>query len=123
MELRSKNPDPLADRREARPPTALRPGARSRRELFHETCAIVFDLAPAWSTGGAATVVLSDPLLTRALVRSAFDEISEKFRVTGISLRFDEQEAGGLRAIFEPRPDLALTPARSAQPRSPGDER
>ena len=75
--------------------------ARSRREIFRHTCAVVFDLAPTWGDEGAAMVV-KNPLLTRADIQSAFDQISEKYHVAGITLRFDEQDGGRLQAIFEP---------------------
>ena len=80
---------------------AGRPVARSRHELLRQTCAVVLDPAPTWSDEGAAIVVVAGPRLTRADVLSAFDEITEKFHVTGIDLRVDERE-GRLRAIFEP---------------------
>ena len=51
-------------------------------------------------TTGAAVVVMHS-LLTRADVQSAFDEISEKFRVGGIDLCFGEHESGRLQAIFQ----------------------
>jgi hypothetical protein len=89
-----------------------RPVARSRHELLHQTCAVVLDPAPSWSDGGSAIIVVADPRLTRADVLSAFDEITEKFHVTGIGLRFDEQ-GGRLRAIFEPCDASGLSPTRS----------
>ena len=91
--------------------------ARSRREIFRHIYAVVFDLAPRWGDAiceGAAIMVTS-PLPTPADVQSAFDEISEKFHVAGIDLRFDEQGGGSLHAIFEPidrtDPHRALQPA------------
>ena len=91
--------------------------ARSRREIFRHIYAVVFDLAPRWGDAiceGAAIMVTS-PLPTPADVQSAFDEISEKFHVAGIDLRFDEQDGGSLHAIFEPidrtDPHRALQPA------------
>ena len=75
--------------------------ARSRREVFRHTCAVVLDRAPRWGDEGAV-IVVTNPLLTRADVQSAFDEISEKYRVAGIGLRFDQQDGGPLQAIFEP---------------------
>jgi hypothetical protein len=60
---------------------------------------VVFALAQRWGDEGAAIVVTS-PLLTRADVQSAFDEISEKYHVAGIDLRFDEQDGEPLQAIF-----------------------
>jgi len=77
--------------------------ARSRREIFRHICAVVFDVAPRWGDAideGAAIVVTS-PLLTRADVQSVFDEISEKYHVAGIALRFDEQDGRPLQAIFD----------------------
>ena len=64
-------------------------------------CAVVFDLAPRWGDKGAAIVVRSS-LLTRAAVQSVFDEISEKYHVAGIGLRFDQRDGRPLHAIFEP---------------------
>jgi hypothetical protein len=75
--------------------------ARSRREIFRHTCAVLLDMAPSWGDEGAVIVVTS-PLLTRADVQSAFDQISEKYHVAGIDLRFDQQDEGALQAIFEP---------------------
>ena len=54
-------------------------------------------------------MVVKDPRLTRVDVRAVFDEVSEKFRVTGIRLRFDEQKDEGIRAIFEPWHELRST--------------
>jgi hypothetical protein len=90
--------------------------ARSRREIFRHICAVVFDVAPRWGDAideGAAIVVTS-PLLSRADVQSVFDEISEKYHVAGIALRFDEQDGRPPQAIFEPidRTD----PHRTLQP-------
>jgi hypothetical protein len=62
---------------------------------------VVLDMAPSWGDEGAVIVVTS-PLLTRADVQSAFDQISEKYHVAGIDLRFDQQDEGPLQAIFEP---------------------
>lgn len=81
--------------------------ARSRPEIFRHICAVVFDVAPRWGTEGdgfdeGAAIVVTSPLLTRADVQSLFDEISEKFHVAGIDLRFDQQDGGPLQAIFEP---------------------
>ena len=92
--------------------------------LLRQTCAVVLDPAPTWSDEGAAIVVVADPRLTRADVLSAFDEITEKFHVTGIDLRVDERD-GGLRAIFKPRDASRSTPP-GGSPRpspSPGDTR
>ena len=75
--------------------------ARSQHEIFRHTCAVVFGLASAWGDEGAAMVV-TNPLLTRADIQSAFDQISEQYHVAGITLRFDEQDDGRLQAIFEP---------------------
>jgi hypothetical protein len=85
---------------------------RSPRELFRQTSAVVFDLAPRWgAVDDSAAIVVTSPLLTRADVQSAFDEISEKYHVAGITLRFNQQDGGPLKAIFEPsnpgRPDLS----------------
>ena len=98
--------------------------ARSRHELLRQTCAVVLDPAPSWSDEGAAIVVVADPRLTRADVLSAFDEITEKFHVTGIDFRVDERE-GRLRAVFEPRDSSRLSPAggRSSPSPSPGGAR
>jgi hypothetical protein len=98
------------------------PVARSRHELLRQTCAVVLDPAPTWSDEGAAIVVVADPRLTRADVLSAFDEITEKFHVTGIDLRVDERE-GRLRAIFEPRDASRSTPAGGRPRPSAGDTR
>ncbi len=78
--------------------------ARSRPEIFRQTCAVVFDLAPRWGYEGdeGAVLVLTSPLLTRADVQSAFDAISDEYHVAGIDLRFDVQADGSLQAIFEP---------------------
>jgi hypothetical protein len=75
--------------------------ARSRQEVFRQMSAVVFDLAPRWGDKGAAIVVRSS-LLTRAAVQSVFDEISEKYHVAGIRLRFDQRDGWPLHAIFEP---------------------
>jgi hypothetical protein len=74
--------------------------ARSRRELFRHTSAVVFELAPAWDVDGAAIVVTHHPL-TRADVQRAFDEISQKHHVEGIALRFEEHAGEPLHATFE----------------------
>ncbi len=83
--------------------------ARSRPEIFRHICAVVFEVAPQWGDAidDGVAIVVSGPLLTRSDVQSAFDEISEKYRVAGIDLRFDEHDGGPLHAIFEPidRPD------------------
>jgi hypothetical protein len=94
--------------------------ARTRQELFHRACEVILTLAPTWTETSRAIVVVKDPRMTHAGVQAVFDEISEKFRVTDISLRFDEQEDGGIRAIFEPCHDLGptLTRGRSALARS-----
>jgi hypothetical protein len=94
--------------------------ARSRREIFRHICAVVFDVAARWGDrwGDAidedAAIVVTSPLLTRADVQSVFDEISEKYHVGGIALRFDEQDGRPLQAIFEPidriDPDRTLQP-------------
>jgi hypothetical protein len=78
--------------------------ARSRPEIFRQTCAVVFDLAPRWGDelDERAVIVLTSPLLTRADVQSAFDAISDEYHVAGIDVRFDEQDDGSLQAIFEP---------------------
>jgi hypothetical protein len=89
--------------------------ARSRQEIFRQICAVVFDVAPRWRwSDGDAAIVVTSPLLTRADVQSAFDEISEKYHVAGIGLRFEEQAGGPLRAIFEPI-DRTFSP-RALQP-------
>jgi len=80
--------------------------APSPREIFRRTRTAVFDAAPRCGEKRAAIVVTS-PLLTRADVRVAFEEITEKYRLAGINLRFDEQCDGSLQAIFEP-----IDPAR-----------
>ena len=74
--------------------------AGARQEVFRRTCAVVLDLAQTWGDEGLAIMVLSPPL-TRADVQSAFDEISEKFSVAGIELRFGEHESGCPQAVFE----------------------
>jgi hypothetical protein len=90
--------------------------AQTRQELFHQTCEVIFGLAPTWTDESHAIVVVKDARMTRADVQAVFDEISEKFRVTGIYLRFGEQEDGGIRAIFEPgsEPRSTLAHRRSA---------
>jgi hypothetical protein len=75
--------------------------ARSRQEIFRHMCAVVFDLAPRWGDRGAE-IVVTGSLLTRAAVQSVFDEISEKYHVGGIGLRFDQRDGRLLRVIFEP---------------------
>jgi hypothetical protein len=70
--------------------------ARSRRELFQNICTVVFEMAPRWDGEGGARIVLSDPLLIRADVETAFDVISEKYNVEGIRLEFREQAGGDL---------------------------
>ena len=79
--------------------------ARTRHELLCEICAVIFGLAPAW-TDDSSSAKLVVTRLTRADVRSAFDEIGEKFHVGGIDLRFAEQEDGHLQAIFQPAHEL-----------------
>jgi hypothetical protein len=74
--------------------------ARTRRELFQNICAVVFELAPEWDGEGGARIVLSHPHLTRADVEITFDAISEKYRVEGISLAVREQPSGGLEATL-----------------------
>ena len=89
-----------SERPASRPIQDDRSEARSRREVILRTCAVVLDLAQTWGDDGAAVVVMH-PLLTRADVQSAFDEVSEKFRVGGIDLCFAEHESGRLQAIFQ----------------------
>ncbi len=89
-----------SERPASRPIQDDRSEARSRREVILRTCAVVLDLAQTWGDDGAAVVVMH-PLLTRADVQSAFDEVSEKFRVSGIDLCFGEHESGRLQAIFQ----------------------
>jgi len=101
-----------SERPASRPIQDDRSEARSRREVILRTCAVVLDLAQTWGDDGAAVVVMH-PLLTRADVQSAFDEISEKFRVGGIDLCFAEHESGRLQAIFQAQ-------SRSAYP-APGE--
>ena len=103
------------DRPAARPIQIGLPEARSRREIFRRTCAVVLDSAQTWGDEGVAIVAMS-PTLTRADVRSAFDQISEKFCVTGIDLRFDEHESGRLQAVFEANGRSAASGSRGATP-------
>ena len=96
MELRHVG----SERPASRPIQDDRSEARSRRDVIVRTRAVVLDLAQTWGDEGAAVVVMHSPL-TRADVRSAFDEVSEKFRVGGIDLCFEEHESGRLQAIFQ----------------------
>lgn len=96
MELRHVG----SERPASRPIQVDRSEARSRRDVIVRTRAVVLDLAQTWGDEGAAVVVMHSPL-TRADVRSAFDEVSEKFRVGGIDLCFEEHESGRLQAIFQ----------------------
>ena len=89
-----------SERPASRPIQDDRSEARSRREVILRTCAVVRDLAQTWGDDGAAVVDMHPPL-TRADVQSAFDEISEKFCVSGIDLCFGEHESGRLQAIFQ----------------------
>jgi hypothetical protein len=74
--------------------------ALSRHELFQHLCTVVFDLAPGWEEGDSAIVVVASPPLTRADVRSIFDQIREKYHVVGIEVFLDEPDDEPLRAIF-----------------------
>jgi hypothetical protein len=75
--------------------------SRASRERFRHARAVVFDAAPLWGDADRAVVVI-DPLLTRSDVQVAFEEIAEKYRISGIELRFDEQPGTGLRVSFVP---------------------
>jgi hypothetical protein len=75
--------------------------ARSRREIFRHISAVVLDVAPTWGDEDTA-IVATSPLVTRADIQSVFDEITEKYHVAGINLRFDVQAGCPLRAILEP---------------------
>ena len=89
--------------------------AQTRQELFHQTCEVIVGLAPTWTDKSHAIVVVKDARMTRADVQAVFDEISEKFRVTRISLASATKD-GGIRAIFEPcrEPRSTLAHRRSA---------
>jgi hypothetical protein len=76
--------------------------ARGREDLFRQLCAVIHVLAPRWDENGSATILVIGPGLTRALVKSTFDEICEQHHVVGIELRFQEREGTPLRAIFRP---------------------
>jgi hypothetical protein len=75
--------------------------ARSHQEVFKCVHTVVLDIAPTWADEGA-TVAVTGPLLTRAEVQSAFDQISEKYHVSGIDLCFSEEDGGRLQAIVRP---------------------
>ena len=89
----------VLSRRVTRPSKTLVAG--SRLELLRCTRTIVRDVAPEWpDEDGAATIVVTDPRLTRADVWFAFDEIHERYHVSGIDLGIDEQPGRPLRVIL-----------------------
>ena len=87
----------------ARPRRSVRLEARSRHELLLCTRAVLRDLAPSWSIGDWAVILIKDPSLGHHEVHAAFDEINERYHVSGIGLEFDEQEGEPLRAVFTRR--------------------
>ena len=74
--------------------------ARSRRELLRLTRQVVTFTAPRWRNDGVVSIVVRDPALTKADIRSAFDEIHEKLHVDRVALRVDDRERRGLLAVF-----------------------
>ena len=102
-----------SERPVSRPIAGERSEARARREVILRTCVVVLDLAQTWGDEGTAVVVMHPPL-TRADVRSAFDEVSEKFRVGGIDLCFEEHESGPRRAIFRAHSRSRVSGSRGA---------
>ena len=93
---------------------------RSRRDLFRQTCTVLLEVAPGWCEGDA-TVVIATPPLTGADVQSTFDEVSEKYRVSGVALHLEE-DGGKVRAIFEhsPRRRSDAAPRRVGSRGKPG---
>ena len=80
----------VTSRRVTRPSKVLAAG--SRLELLRCTRTVVRDVAPEWEDDdGAATIEVTDARLTREDVWYAFDEIHERYHVSGIDLGIDEQ--------------------------------
>ena len=102
-----------SDRPVSRPIEGGRSEARARREVILRTCVVVLELAETWGDEGAVELVMRPPL-TRADVRSAFDEVSEKFRVGGIDLCFEEHESAPRRAIFRAHTRSRVSGSRGA---------
>ena len=76
--------------------------ACSRQELLQQIKTVVYEVAPWWGDEDGATIVITSPLLGRADVEAAFDEIDEKCHLDGIGLRVHQQQDGRLRAVLEP---------------------
>ena len=74
---------------------------RSRRATFQRTREMVFAAARRWDEKSSVTAI-TGPLLNRADVQAAFDELREKDHIVGIELRFEEPDGGSLQAIFAP---------------------
>ena len=75
--------------------------ACSRQELLQQIKTVAYDIAPRWSDDDSATIVITSPLLGRADVKSAFDEIDEKCHLDGIDLCIHQQQDEHLRAVLE----------------------
>ena len=75
--------------------------ARTRLDLLRCTRSVVCEVAPDWGDeDDAVTIVVTDPQLTRAGVRSAIDEIDERYHVSGIDLEIDEQPGRAFRVTL-----------------------
>ena len=62
----------------------------------------VYRDAARWGDDDSATIVITNPLLGRADVEAAFDEIDEVCHLYDIDLRVHEQQGEYLRAVLEP---------------------
>jgi hypothetical protein len=76
--------------------------AGSRQELLQQIKAVAYDVASRWGDEDSATIVITSPLLGRADVEAAFDEIDEKCHLDGIDLCVHRQQDERLRAVLEP---------------------
>ena len=74
--------------------------ACSRQELLQQIKTVVYEVAPGWGDEDSATIVITSPLLGRADVEAAFDEIDEKCHLDGIDLRVHQQQDERLRAVL-----------------------
>ena len=84
----------------ARPRRSVRLEARSRHELLLCTRAVLRDLAPSWSIGDWAVILIKDPSLGHHEVHAAFDEINERYHVSGVEIEFADDDGEPLRAVF-----------------------
>jgi hypothetical protein len=76
--------------------------ACSRQELLQQIKTVAYDVAPRWGDEDSAMIVITSPLLGRADVEAAFDEIDEKCHLDGLDLYVHRQRDECLRAVLEP---------------------